>query len=183
MTLRAPLSVIFYGKTSAPIRRTGNESLRSVLGSTIMLSGRCSRIVGHVEDITISGEGLRNYEELASMLRAKGYSVVAKKEFRVARAGVPSADLVAVFIGSAVATTLINAIVTDVYNDAKKWIHDRFNKKSEFSGTQLRLVIYSPDREVLGWWIINGERATESQNAQRNADGEKEQESSDPPVP
>jgi len=102
-------------------------------------------------------------EELAALLREDGRSVIVEERGRIPeRYGVVWAETVAVFIGTSVGSGLIGAIVTDVYNTAKKWTRDQWKKKKTEArpGGRVRsqsFTLYGPDEKPILSWKISYE--------------------------
>jgi hypothetical protein len=123
-------------------------------------------------------------QELAAALRETGHSVAIEEPEPARMPGIGLltwAETVGIFIGTGVATTLLNAVVTDVYNSAKNWARKQF-KDRKSSNPNLRIplsfTIYdSRGIRVLSWKI--------------DSDGEYEEDhrktdpgpTDDPPVP
>lgn len=72
-------------------------------------------------------------KQVASGLKTRGYSVdLEQKPDAHVHSAVPAPyyiETVAIFIGSGVATTLVNDVVTDVYEAAKEWARQRVKRK------------------------------------------------------
>jgi hypothetical protein len=101
-------------------------------------------------------------EELAAMLSKEHRSIAIEERERIPeRYGIIWAETVGIFVGAAASTTIIGAIVTDVYNTAKKWARNQFKKKSEASlSGRVRtqsFTIYGPDGKPLLYWKISSE--------------------------
>jgi hypothetical protein len=111
-----------------------------------------------MEDITIIVASLYGQrEELTSDFRTKGYSV-AVHHYSVPAGYLPSWDeVVAVFIGSSVATALIGNIVTDAYNTIKTYVRERLKKPEVDDKQRYVVVFYSADRQTIEWWVISKE--------------------------
>ena len=104
-------------------------------------------------------------EELAAGLRAKGISVTVKidrKHLSGAAAGLTIFETVLIFIGSGVATPLLNAVVADIYNAAKNWGRKRFSNKSENSRVRVLFTIVGPDGSYIVQWQIGEEGEQET---------------------
>ena len=115
--------------------------------------------IGSIRD-RVKPERYRAVTELVNSLEKDKFSVIiaAHEPIPVTmRAGVPW-EQVGIFVGAGVGTTLINAVVTDIYNSAKKWARVEFGKKS-YKRPE-RVVIYDPSGKVLIVWRIDsqGER-------------------------
>lgn len=71
--------------------------------------------------------------QVASRLKTRGYSVtLEQKSDDHVHAAVPPPyyiEAVAIFIGSGIATTLVNDVVTDIYEAAKEWARERVKRK------------------------------------------------------
>ena len=101
-------------------------------------------------------------EELAAVLRTDDRSVSIEERERIPeRYGVVWAETVAIFIGTAAGSGLIGAIVTDVYNTAKRWARDQWKKKTEaHPGGRVRsqsFTLYGPDGKPILHWKISYE--------------------------
>lgn len=71
-------------------------------------------------------------QELAVALKNTGNSVAIKEPKRRRGPGLGLLTLaqeVGIFIGTGVATTLLNAVVTDIYNSAKSWARNQVKKQ------------------------------------------------------
>jgi len=101
-------------------------------------------------------------EELAALLREDGRSVAVEERERIPeRYGVVWAETVAIFIGTSVGSGLIGAIVTDVYNTAKRWARDQWKTKPEARpGGRVRsqsFTLYGPDEKPILYWKVSYE--------------------------
>jgi len=108
-------------------------------------------------------------EDLATQLRQHGHLVVIEERQQIpGRYGLPWAEQVGIFVGSGVATTLLNATVSDVYNTAKSWARNRFHSKRKAQPVghvqPERVTIYGSDNKVLCSWKVdeNGELEDDS---------------------
>jgi Ribosomal protein L7/L12 C-terminal domain len=98
-------------------------------------------------------------DELAGSLRVSGRAVAVTR-YPVGWAsparGLTPIEEVAIFIGSGVATSLLNAFVTDVYNTAKSWPRQRFENNAQLRDAPTEVVrIFGPDNELLVYWELN----------------------------
>ena len=101
-------------------------------------------------------------EELAALLRDDDRSVAIEERERIPeRYGVVWAETVAIFIGTAAGSGLVGAMVTDVYNIAKRWVRDQWKKKTEaHPGGRVRsqsFTLYGPDGKPILYWKISYE--------------------------
>ena len=75
--------------------------------------------------------------------------------------GVIWPETVAIFIETSAGAGLIGAIVTDVYNRAKKWTREQWNRKAEAdpNGSVLwqSFTLYGPDGKQILYWEISYE--------------------------
>jgi hypothetical protein len=104
-------------------------------------------------------------KDLVSELARLGYSV-SVQETKPARSAVSSPniiEMVGIFVGTGVATTLINAAVTDMYNSARNWARDRFKRQNRPDVFVCGFTIYGPDGQPLVFWRISnqGEQETD----------------------
>jgi hypothetical protein len=101
--------------------------------------------------------------ELAALLRDDDRSVAIEERERIPeRYGVVWAETVAIFIGTAAGSGLIGAIVSDVYNTAKRWARDQWKKKTTEAspGGRVRsqsFTLYGPDEKPVLFWKISYE--------------------------
>ncbi len=102
-------------------------------------------------------------QELAAALRETGHSVGIKEPERKRRPGLgflTVAEAIGIFIGTGTATTLLNAVVTDIYNSAKGWARLQF-KKQQSSNPNLRqsqrFTIYDSEGKPLLSWKIDSD--------------------------
>jgi hypothetical protein len=112
-----------------------------------------------MEEIAISIHSRIEHLALDQMLEEKGYSIVPyaqKEQSDILSGGLPvynvsPEDVVAVFIGSTMATAVINSIITDIYSAAKEWARNRFSKKPESDSglLRVRITIYGPSGDKL----------------------------------
>lgn len=126
-----------------------------------------------VEGLTrsVTPERLAEGEELAELLREAGHSVAVEGVERIpdstpGRYRIVWAETVAIFIGSAAASGLVGAVMTDIYNAAKKWARDQFKKKTAAKPngrvpTQ-SFTLYGSDGKPLLYWKISYEGEEET---------------------
>lgn len=101
-------------------------------------------------------------EELAALLRNDDRSVAIEERERIPeRYGVAWAETVAIFIGTAAGSGLIGAVVTDVYDTAKRWARDQWKNKTQARpGGRVHsqsFTLYSPDGKPILHWKISYE--------------------------
>ena len=101
-------------------------------------------------------------EELAALLRDGDHSVAIEERERVPEHyGVLWAETVAIFIGTSAGSGLVGAVVTDVYNRAKRWASDQWRKKAKARpGGRVRsqsFTLYSSDGKPMLHWKISYE--------------------------
>jgi hypothetical protein len=114
--------------------------------------------------------------ELRDSLRKGGVDVDLEiTQYEPGRRGLPPPwfpEEVAIYIGAAVGSGLIGAIVTDVYSTAKQWAKSRYGgKRKAAEGASKdpdqvkgeRFTIYGPDGKVLKTWTVDkdGEHETD----------------------
>jgi len=135
----------------------GSSNLRGVENIVIR--------VGSATESVTPGRGAEA-EELAALLRADDRSVAIEERERIPeRYGVAWAETVAIFIGTSAGSGLIGAMVTDVYNTAKRWARDQWKKKTEARpGGRVRsqsFTLYGPDGKPILHWKISYEGENE----------------------
>lgn len=118
---------------------------------------------------SISSTRRTEIEELATLLQEDGCSVAIEERERIP--GIPEcygvvwAETVAIFIGTSVGSGLIGAIVTDVYNTAKKWTREQWRKETEaYPNDRVRsqsFTLYGPDEKPILYWKISYEGESE----------------------
>lgn len=105
-------------------------------------------------------------EELAALLRDDDRAVAIEERERIPeRYGVVWAETVAIFIGTSAGSGLMGAMVTDVYNIAKRWARDQWKKKKTTTteahpGGRVRsqsFTLYGPDGKPILYWKISYE--------------------------
>jgi hypothetical protein len=94
--------------------------------------------------------------EFADGLRSSGLSVELEViEYEPGRYGLTPVEWTAFFIGTSVASSLLNDLTTDLYNGAKKLLRSRREGKKADSGSpgrHLGFIIYGPDGKVIEKW-------------------------------
>jgi len=128
----------------------------------------CNLLLVNVADIQVEYEKAPSADELISILRSKGYSVTEwqRDATTLHHLDENTVQIIAIFIGSGVATALVHSITTDIYNTAKKWamtIKRRNESVAEearrvkgrnvyaipYQEGPIRITIYGPDGEQL----------------------------------
>ena len=98
-------------------------------------------------------------EELAQNLRENGQGVAVTtypEGWASPPRGITPVEQVLIFIGSGVATTLLNAVVTDVYNTAKIWARKRFGTNFRRLDTPTQEIqIILPGGTKIVWELDN----------------------------
>jgi hypothetical protein len=103
-------------------------------------------------------EAIRELEESLG----QNYAATIQQVERIpGRYGVTWGESVAIFIGTSVASGLIEAMVNDVYNEAKAWGRDRLNKQQQENPDgrtrPLSITLYDAEDQRLLNWLINGD--------------------------
>jgi hypothetical protein len=96
--------------------------------------------------------------ELATNLGHHGYEVDLKViEYVPGRRGVSWIETVAIFVAGGVSGAGLEAITADLYNHAKQWTRQRWQRKSQEveAPRPQAFVIYGPNNEVLRRWKID----------------------------
>lgn len=142
-------------------------------------------VISVQQDVPVPGEVSPNrraaVDELAGSLRENGPSVLIRVRERDAAEGSVPPETILFFIGSGVASGLLSAIATDIYNSAKSWAVKQFrqpkkpvkqfkrskkaaihvedhttkNDSLPFDPDRLRFVIRDPKGNVLLIWQQN----------------------------
>lgn len=113
--------------------------------------------------------------ELRDLLSQGGVDVDLEiTHYMPGRVGLPppwTPEGVAIYIGSGVSAGLIGAITTDVYNRAKRWALDRFERKRKAAREAKQdedrvkgetFTIYGPDNKILKTWTVDKDGENES---------------------
>ena len=153
---------------------------------------RTSRVAASAptEDITISAHWPGPFdtiedtvEDLASMFCIKGYSVAIEEPLVLHSPAAPLELIIAIFVGSTVASALINTVVADVYGTIKDWARKRFDREHKSNFTRnIIITIYGPAHEELISLAITSETENQNQSIQQSTDLKKPEGPSDPPV-
>jgi hypothetical protein len=102
-------------------------------------------------------------QELAAALRETGHSVAIEEPERKQIPGLgflTLAEAIGIFIGTGVATALLNVVVTDIYNSAKSWARQQFKKQQSSNPNQGQLrsfTIYDSEGKPLLSWKLDGD--------------------------
>lgn len=111
----------------------------------------------------VTAEFRESVQELVVDLKGTGHSVSIEKPKREQIPGVGFLTLaqeVGIFIGTGVATTLLNAVVTDIYNSAKSWARNQVKKRKSSNpnlSQRLSFTIYDAEGKPLLSWKIDSD--------------------------
>jgi hypothetical protein len=122
----------------------------------------------------VTPEFRESVQELAAILKDTGHSVAIEEPKRERLPGIGFLTLaqeVGIFIGTGVATTLLNAVVTDICNSAKSWARNQVEKPQSSNRPirqRLSFTIYDAEGKPLLSWKIDSDG--EHEEDRRKAD-------------